>query len=114
MGDGVEVEPALLLRHAGVEDDLEEQIAQLVLEVRHVAARDRVGDLIGLLDRAGGDGGEILLHVPGAAAVGIAQRRHHGEQPVDPGAVGGRGVLRHRKTCSLRGTSRIRAGSAPP
>ena len=40
-----------------------------------VLALDRVGDLVGFLDRVGGDGREGLLDVPGAAALGIAQPR---------------------------------------
>ena len=45
-----EGERAVLLGHAGVEDDLEQEIAELVAQVGEVAARDRVGDLVGFLD----------------------------------------------------------------
>ena len=57
-----------LLRHASVEDDLQQQVAELVAQIDDIAALDRVGDLIGLLDREGRDGGEILLEIPWAAA----------------------------------------------
>ena len=71
-GDGLdhvaEVEGALLLRHAGMEDDLQQQVAEFVLEVGEVAAGDGVGHLIGFLERIGRDGLEVLLEVPGAAA----------------------------------------------
>ena len=71
VGDGLdhiaEIERALLLRHAGVEHDLQQQIAQFFLEVGEIVARDRVGDLIGFLERVGRDGREILLQIPGAA-----------------------------------------------
>ena len=71
-GDGLdhvaEIEGALFLGHAGVEDDLEQQIAQFVLEVGEIAARDGVGHLVGFLQRIGRDGAEVLLEVPGAAA----------------------------------------------
>src|SRR5262249_54948758 len=70
--DLVEVEGTLLLGHAGMEHDLEEQVAELLLERRHVLALDRVGDLVGLLDGVGGDGLEILLDVPGTAVLGVA------------------------------------------
>ena len=65
VGEG---EGAGLLGHAGVVDDLEEEVAELVAERGHVAAGDGVGDLVGLLDGVGRDRGEILLDVPGAAA----------------------------------------------
>ena len=84
-GDGfdhvAEIEGALLLGHTGVVSDLEQEIAQLVLEVVQIAARDGVGHLIGFLQRIGRDGLEGLLQVPGAAAAGRAQRRHDLEQP---------------------------------
>ena len=41
-----------------------------------IALLDGVGHLIGLLDRVGRDGGECLLHVPGAAADRVAQAGH--------------------------------------
>ena len=71
---------------------------------RPVLALDRVGDLVGLLDRVGRDGGEGLLDVPGAAALGIAQPAHHREQPVDP-ALGAHSRVPWR-------LSRDRAGAA--
>ena len=81
----------LLLRHAGVKHDLQQQVAQLLLEIGQVAARNGVGDLIRFLERIGRDGREILLQVPRAAGLGRPQRRHDLQQPAD---VAGRG---HRK-----------------
>ena len=52
-----------------MEDDLKEEIAEFVLQRGHVAALDRVGHLIGLLDRVGGDRREILLAIPRAAVL---------------------------------------------
>ena len=53
-GDGLdhvaERERALLLRHAGVIDDLQQEIAELVAEIVEIAARNGLGDLIGFLD----------------------------------------------------------------
>ena len=60
------------LGHARMEDHLQQQVAQLLLQVGEVAALDGVGDLVGFLDRVGGDGGEGLLQVPRAA--GLADR----------------------------------------
>ena len=77
-----EIERALLLGHAGVERDLEQQIAELLAQIVEIAARDRVGDLIGLFERVGRDGREILLEVPRTAGAGRAQRRHDFQKPV--------------------------------
>jgi hypothetical protein len=44
--------------------------------VVQVGAVDGVGDLIGLLDRVGGDGGKILLDIPWTAGSWIAQGAH--------------------------------------
>ena len=82
-GHRVEVEPPGLLRHLRVVDHLQQQVAELALELVQVAPRDRVRDLVGLLDRVGRDGREALLEVPRAAAVRIAQPRHHPQQALD-------------------------------
>ena len=85
------------LGDAGVIDDLEQQIAQFVGQRRHVGLFDRVGDLIGFLDGIGRDGGEGLVLVPGAARIGMAQRRHNLDKArdiaarFDCGAVVGHG-----------------------
>ena len=82
--DGVdhvgEGEGALLLGHARVIDDLQQQVAQLLLECAHVALLDGVGDLVGFLDGVGGNGPEILLQIPRTARARRAQRRHHGQK----------------------------------
>ncbi len=83
LDDVAEIERAGLLGHPGMEHDLEQKVAELVLEVEKIAARDRVGDLIGFLDRVGRDGREILLEVPRAARARRAQRRHDREQALD-------------------------------
>ncbi len=74
--DVVQREFAGFLGHLRVEDDLELKIAELVGERVHVVARDRVGDLIGFLDRVGRNRRECLDAVPFAAADGIAQPLH--------------------------------------
>ena len=78
----------LLLGHAGVIDHLQQEIAEFVAEVVEIAARDRVGDLIGFLDGVGRDRRKILLEVPRAAGDGRAQRRHDLDEAVN---VAGRG-----------------------
>ena len=79
----VEIEQPGLLGHAGMVDHLQQEVAQLALEVRQIAPRDRIGDLVGLLDGIACDAREILLEVPRTAALGIAQPRHHLEQALD-------------------------------
>ena len=78
-----EAEQRLLRRHLRVVDDLEQEIAELILEPADVLARDRVGDLVSFLDGVGGDRCEALLHVPRATRNRIAQARHDGEQIVE-------------------------------
>ena len=110
VGDGahdvVPGEGAGLLGHAGVVDDLEQQVAELVAELAHVAAGDRLGDLVGLLDGVGRDRGEVLLDVPRAAARRVAQPRHDRDEARDAAvrvveeSFGRRGgaVVGHRRT----------------
>jgi hypothetical protein len=65
-----------LLGHLRMIDDLQKQVAELIAQVIHIAARDCVGDLVGLLDRVRGDRREILLDVPWTPGVRIAQGGH--------------------------------------
>ena len=76
LDDIAEGEFASLFSHLRVIDDLQEQVAQFVAQIVHVAARDGVGDLVGLLDRVGSDGRKVLLDVPGTAGSGVAQGGH--------------------------------------
>lgn len=69
LGDVGEVERSRLLGHAGVEHDLEQQVAELALEVGEIAALDGVGDLVGFLDGVGRDRREGLGDIPRAAVV---------------------------------------------
>ena len=75
-----EGEGVLLLGHAGVIDHLQQEIAEFVLEIVEIAARDGIGDLIGFLDGVGRDGRKILFEIPRTAGDGRAQRRHDFEQ----------------------------------
>jgi hypothetical protein len=58
------------------------------------AAGDRIGDLIGLLDRITAKRRKTLLAVPGAAALLVAQPRHDREQPVEGPSQGTSGLRR--------------------
>ena len=70
-------EVAVIGRHLGVEQHLQQQIAQFFGQVRKVAPLDGVEDLVGFLKRVFADGVEALLAVP-RAAVGSPQPRHDG------------------------------------
>ncbi len=97
-GDVVKGEGALFLRHPGVEDHLEEEVAQLVAQVGQVAPLDGVGHFIGLFDGVGGDGGEGLLQVPGAAVLRVAEAGHDVEELLQ-----GQGLFRHRVVSIRKG-----------
>ena len=116
-----EVEALLLGRHLRVVNDLEQEVAELVLQIVEIVARDRVGDLVGFLDRVGRDRREALLHVPRTACLRIAQPRHDAQQivervplarryqPMRPRSTSRPSVLRHARLYA--GHPRI---SAPP
>ena len=70
------IEQPGLIGHLRVIDDLQRQIAQLATQLAPGLARDRIGDLMGLLDRVGRDRGEILLDIPGTPGFGVAQAGH--------------------------------------
>ena len=57
---------AALLEQQREEDDLEQDVAELVEDPRVVAARRRVGELIGLLDGVRDDRALVLLAIPRA------------------------------------------------
>ena len=63
-----EIAVALLFEQEREEEDLEEQVAELVLELRRVTVQRSVGDLVGLLDRVRNDRPDRLLAVPRAVA----------------------------------------------
>ena len=74
-GDVGESEKAFILSDLCVENDLEEEVAKFLAQVVHVAALDRVGNLIRFLDCVRRDGGEVLRPVP-VAPGGTPQARH--------------------------------------
>src|SRR4051812_29756725 len=66
-----------------MEHDLQQKVAQLVLQVIEITAFDRVCDLVGFLDRVRRDRGEILRQIPGTTAAGGPEARHDGDQVFD-------------------------------
>ncbi len=76
IGDG---EMALVGRHLGIKQHLQQQVAQLLGQMRKVAPLDGVEDLVGLFQRVFANGIEGLLAVPRAAAR-RAQPRHDGHR----------------------------------
>ena len=72
VGDGAcdvgEPERARLGGDLGVEDDLQEQVAELVAQRCRVAAVDRLEHLVRLLDHVGPQALVCLLAIPRAAA----------------------------------------------
>ena len=81
-GDVCEGEVASFLGHTSVEDDLEQQIAEFAAQVVDVVALDRVGDLVGFLDRVRRYGREILRASP-LATGGAAEAGHYREEAVE-------------------------------
>jgi len=82
LGYVVEGEMAGLLGHACMEHDLEQQIAKLAEEIRHIVALDRIGDFVGFLDRVRRDGVESLRDIPFAAVLRAAEAGHDAEEAV--------------------------------
>ncbi|MCY1186429.1 hypothetical protein D9M73_273020 [compost metagenome] len=61
---------------------MEQQIAQLALQVLEIAALNGVSDLVGLFDSVWDDAGVVLLQVPRAAVLRVAQAGHEMQQVV--------------------------------
>jgi hypothetical protein len=107
-GDGIdhvtEAEASVFLSHAGVIDDLQQEIAELVLEPVEIVPCDGVGDLVSFLDRVWRDRREALLAIPRATHVGVAQPRHHPQKIAD--RVGTRRALSHETELMKRRRAR--------
>ncbi len=86
LGDGIhQAEITVFHGDLGVEDDLEQQIAQLAAQVVHIVGVEGRQHLVGLFEEAGAQGFVGLLAVPGAA-VGRPQAGHHVlESATEPG-----------------------------
>ena len=79
-------DPFAALLGAAFPAPTEQEVAQFVLEGRHIVTLDGVGDLVGFFDGVGRDGPERLFDIPWAARFGIAQPCHDLEQARDAGA----------------------------
>jgi len=90
VNDVAEAEASLLLCHARVIDDLQQEIAELVLKPIEIAARDRVGHLIAFLDGVGRNRREGLIAIPRAAGCRVPQPRHHAQKIVNAERLGRR------------------------
>ena len=98
----------------GMEDDLQEQVAQLGGQLVVVAVVDGLGHLVGLLDRHGLHALVGLLAVPGTAAGGAQAGDQLDE--AGEGETGGRG-LEHRDHSRLdqgRMAGQISQRRSPP
>ena len=76
-------------------DDLQQEIAELVLERVEIATSDRVDHFIRFLDRVWRDRRARLVTISRAAGIGIPQPRHHAQQILD--AIGSGSVVTHGK-----------------
>lgn len=87
LGDAVydvaNVKVAALLGHLRMVDGLQEQVAQFLAKIGEILAIDRIGNLVGLFDRVVLDGGKVLIEIPGAPRIRIAERRHDFDKPGD-------------------------------
>ena len=66
VGDG---EEAGLVRHLGVKDDLEGEVAELLFQLGRIVLVDGLQDLVGLLQQVRLDARVGLLAIPGAAVL---------------------------------------------
>lgn len=87
IGDG---EARFFASDLGVEEDLEEEIAEFFCEFGVIMAFQRVEDFVGLFDQVGAKRGVRLFAVP-RTATGSTEPRHDGHKLVEGGAdPGGR------------------------
>ena len=91
VGDRGQGSGAALLEQQGEEVDLEEDVAELVEQLRVVARVGRVGELVGLLDGVRDDRALVLLAVPRALAAQAPGQLVEAEQrrlcPPPPGSA---------------------------
>ena len=76
----IELETPLLPGQLAVVDHLEQQVAQLTLQVLEVTALDGVGDFVGLFEGMRDDARVVLLQVPWATVLRVAQAGHEVQQ----------------------------------
>ncbi len=100
-----EVAGATLLQQEGEEDRLEQEVAELVGQLRVVTGLHRVGHLVGLLDGVGDDRALRLGAVPGTVAPEpLGELLQIDERPLELGAAT-HGAIRRWWWCRSRRTS---------
>src|SRR6266540_1541767 len=72
-----------LLGHAGMKHHLQKKISKLIAQIVEVAARDRVGNLVGLFESIWRDCFERLRQIPWTTMVRGAQHSHDFNQGAD-------------------------------
>lgn len=100
VGDGtgnvVEVETVGFAGELGVEDDLQQQVAEFLAQGGMVAGLDGVQDFVGFLDQIVAQRPVGLFAVP-RATVGAAEALHDLEEPDEVGSFGGHGCAGHHR-----------------
>ena len=81
------VKARFLPGHLGMKDHLQQQVTQLFLQVFHVTPFYGICHLIGFFEGMRGYGAEVLLQIPGAAAIRVAKLRHDCQEGVNAGGV---------------------------
>lgn len=81
-GDVIEVETFVFRGEFGVEDDLEEKVAEFLLQVFLITGADCGDGFVGFLDEVGDEGFVSLFSVP-RAAIGRAEAIHDGAEAFD-------------------------------
>jgi hypothetical protein len=66
-----------------MKDDLQQKIAELLLEIGEIAAGNGVGNFISFFQRIRSNRRKILRQIPGAAGTRSPQRCHDFEEPND-------------------------------
>jgi hypothetical protein len=77
-----ELECASFLRDARVIDHLQKEIAEFILQIRKITAKNGIRHLVGFLDGVRRDRLECLFKIPRAAGARRAQRCHDLKKPL--------------------------------
>jgi hypothetical protein len=88
--DVVHVPRAFVGRHLRVEDDLQQDVAELLAQAIAVVRVDRVEHLVGLLEEVAREARVVLLEVPGTPARAAEPRHHPHEIQQSLAELGGR------------------------
>ena len=81
--DIIEAEEAIFLGHSRMKDNLQEKVAEFCFQIKHVVAIDRIGNLVRFLDGIRSDRCKILVTVPFATCLGVAQPCHDLQEASD-------------------------------